>query len=168
MKNNELEHIAPKLAELKKRGTGFVVPKGYFELLNFKLEEQIFNKNSIPDGYFDTLEDQVFDRLNSETKVVNFKSIFVKRVIPYTVAASLLLFVSLQFFNKKATDSFANIEISEIEEWIDYGEIELNSYEIASVYEDEDFENLEINQFSDSDLIDYLDDIDIESLMLTN
>ena len=44
----------------------------------------------------------------------------------------------------------------------------MNAYEIASVYSDEDFENLEINQYNESDLINYLDDIDVESLMLTN
>ncbi len=170
MNNKELKNIAPKLSELKKLGSGFGTPKGYFETVENavfeNLQESVF---SVPQGYFDTVEDAVFEKINDETRVISFKRRFAKRIIPIAVAASLLLFVTLQIFNPNKKDIFAQIEISEIENWIENGDLELSPYEIAAAYEDIDLEILDFsNTYNDDDLINYFNGMDIESIILTN
>lgn len=174
MTQEELKNIAPKLFELKSLKTGFEVPKEYFESFENKLILKInFERkdtNDIPEGYFDTIEDRVFEKIiNEEPKVINIKKRIVKIATPLAIAASILLLITLQIFNKNHEDLFANLETSEIETWINNGDLDLSTFEIASVYSDANFENLELyDTYSDDDLIKYLDDIDIESLLLTN
>ena len=113
----------------------------------------------------------MFKKLKSETKVIDFKSRFIKKFLPIAAAASLVLFITLELLNNtnETSDLFADIEISEIENWIENGDFEIDSYQIAAVYEDIDFENIELNQqYNDDNLMDYLNDIDVESLIITN
>lgn len=204
MTPEELKNIAPKLSELKQFGSGFSIPKGYFETVEnsvfskissekltnenpFNLpkdyfdtiEDKVFEKIkkeeqkpsfSVPDGYFDSIEDKVFEKINSEPKVIDFKTRFIKTFLPIAAAASLLLFFTLQLLNKPSQqDLFASVKTSEIENWIENGEIELDAYDIAAVYNETDFENLDLNQqFDEDNLTKYLEDIDVESLILTN
>ena len=199
MTDKELKNIAPILFQLKKMGSGFSVPKNYFETVETTIVFEVFNSNkensfktpenyfesiedtvinsihetdtafSIPEGYFNTIEDTVLDKIHSEPKTISLKSRIVKQFIPFIAAASLLLFISLQFFNTQDSDLFASLETTEIEYWIESDELGLNSYEIASIYEDEDIENLDINSlYEDDEMLNYLNDIDVETLILTN
>jgi len=166
-----------KLSEGKlNRKNPFKTPENYFSTI----EDRVFDKIqsgeketafSIPKGYFDTVEDNVFKKLHTKTKAIDFKTRFIKTFLPIAAAASLLLFVTLQLLNNNNdnTDLFANMELSEIENWIDNGSLEFDSYQIAAVYNDTDLEDIELDQqYSDDNLMKYLDDIDIESLILTN
>jgi hypothetical protein len=153
----------------------YKIPKGYFESIEDRTLDTIkSNKKednfSIPDNYFETIEDRVFEKINKSGKVIPLKSRFVKTFIPIAAAASLLIFITLQLFtDTNSNDLLASLEESEIENWIESGDLELSSYEIAEIYEDVNFEELELNQlYNDENLIEYLDDIDIESLNLTN
>ncbi|MCF6279125.1 MAG: hypothetical protein L3J14_02140 [Flavobacteriaceae bacterium] len=154
----------------------FKTPDNYFLTIEDRVFDNIKSEEketafSIPKGYFDTVEDNVFKKLHTETKVIDFKTRFTKTFLPIAAAASLLLFVTLQLLNSNNdnTDLFASMEISEIESWIEDGSLELDSYEITTVYQDVDFEDLELNQqYSDDNLVEYLEDIDIQSLILTN
>lgn len=172
MTPKELKNIAPKLSELKSMKTGFEVPNGYFESLEDRVLSKIKSEviNDIPEGYFDTIEDRVFEKIkNEEPKVISLKSRFVKVAAPLAIAASILLLITLQLFNTNQKDVFANLETSEIETWINNGDLDLETFEITSVYNDADFENIELyDSYSDNDLLEYLDDIDLESLILTN
>jgi hypothetical protein len=181
----ELQHIAPILAEIQKKGSGFSIPENYFDEIENSISDKLFtdslSKNSgykipenyfdqientvlselakktipsqkIPEGYFDTIEDNVFERLALENKpkVISLK----KYWIPATVAATLLVFVSIYnpFTNRQ------NLEIAEIEQWIEEGNLDLNSYEIAELYTDE-LENINIkNSINTHDLEEYLND----------
>ncbi len=171
-----IEHVVflKKHIDNLERESPFEVPKDYFKTVEDKVIHTIKSNNqennfSIPENYFETLEDSVFEKIRREPKIRRLKNRFVKTFIPLA-AASLLLFVTFQLFNNtSSTDLLANLEVSEIENWIDNGDLELDSYEIAAIYENVDFEELEINQqYNDEHLIKYLNDIDIESLYLTN
>lgn len=174
MTPQELKNIAAKLSELKSMKTGFEIPQGYFE----SIEEKVISKidfenvasNDIPQGYFDTIEDRVFDKLkNEEPKVISIKGRFIKIAAPLAIAASILLLITLQIFNTKQEDVFSSLKTSDIETWIENGDLELSTYEIAAVYDDANFENIEFyNDYTEDDLLNYLDDIDLESLLLTN
>jgi hypothetical protein len=199
MTDKELKNIAPILYQLKKMGSGFSVPKSYFDAVETTITFDVFNTNkehsfktpenyfesvedsvlkniheadavfSIPKGYFDTIEGKVLDKIHSEVKVISLKNRVIKHFVPLVAAASLALFISLQFFNTQETDLFTSLETTEIESWIENDELGLNSYEIASIYEDIDIENLDINSlYEDDEMINYLNDIDVESLILTN
>lgn len=174
MTQEEFKNIAPKLSELKSIKTGFEVPRGYFD----SIEEKVFSKidfknkspNDIPEGYFDTIENRVFEKIkNEETKVISLKSRFAKIVAPMAIAASILLLITLQLFNTNKEDLFASLEISEIETWINNGDLNLSTFEITSVYSDANFENIELyDSYTEDDLLEYLNDVDLESLILTD
>ena len=154
----------------------FKTPEDYFSTIEDRVFESIKHQEKenvyvTPKGYFDTVEDKVFERLQTETKVIDFKTRFVKTFLPIAAAASLLLFVTLQLLNNSTdnTDLFAKMEISEIENWIEDEDFEMNSYQIAALYEDVDFEEIELNQnYNDVNLSNYLENIDVEFLILTN
>ncbi|PHR68817.1 MAG: hypothetical protein COA67_12230 [Lutibacter sp.] len=156
--------------------TPFKTPKNYFSTIEDRVFDNIKSKEkentfAVPKDYFDTVEDNVIKKLQKETKVIDFKTRFIKTFLPIAAAASLLLFLTLQLLNRtnNNTDLFAKMEISEIENWIENGDFEIDTYQIAAIYEDTDFEDLELNQqYTDDNLMDYLNDIDIESLILTN
>ncbi len=167
MTREELQHIAPKLAALKEKGTGMFVPDSYFE--NFTVavgEKQALLKGVrpgliVPKEYFDSVEDKVFQSLqkddtsfviNKEQKKKATKPIIKSLWISVAVAASLALFVVLQNpFEKKES-----ITIVDIEMWIDEGELDLSSYELAAVLE-EDVESLNIqNSLNEEEIEEYL------------
>ena len=174
MTPKELKNIAPKLSELKSMKTGFEVPTNYFESIEekitFKIDFENEVDNDIPDDYFDTIEDRVFDKLKSqEPKVINLKSRFIKIVAPLAIAASILLLITLQIYTPKQEDVFANLKTSDIESWINNGDINIDTYEIATVYDDANFEDIELyNDYTEDDLLEYLNNIDLESLLETN
>ncbi len=156
--------------------TPFRTPKNYFSTIEDRVLESLKSEEkenvyATPKGYFDSVEDKVFERLQTETKVIDFKTRFIKKFLPIAAAASLLLFITLQLLNNTSEqkDLFASLETSEIENWIENGDFEMNSYQIAAVYEDTNIEDIELEQeYNDDHLMEYLDDIDLESLILTN
>ncbi len=204
MKSTELKNIAPTLFQLKKIGTGFIVPKNYFENIEDTLSSQIFLQNinvkssfdapkgyfedlensvfekiniekkekefNIPENYFDTIEDRVFEKLGDESKLVSLKDKIIKRYIPIAIAASILLLFTLTILNQnKDTDLMAALNTAEIENWLDNGYIDIETYDIEYLYTDEELDEIELeNTYNDESLIEYLDDIDIETLILTD
>lgn len=173
MTNKEFKHIAPELSKLKKIDNGFNVPKNYFEGIELRIEKKLDlngeSSFSTPKGYFDSIEDQVFDKINNTSKVIQLKDRITKVAIPLLAASLLLIFTLKSVNSDPSSDVFAKINDVEIENWIENGELELSTYEIAALYSDSNFDELELeNEFNDDELIDYLEDIDVESLILTN
>lgn len=198
----EIKNIAPNLYQIKKLGTGFSLPKNYFNSVEKNIEnklninnsnpfstpknyfdtiqnkvlnkikiEETENKFTIPQGYFDSIEENVFKKLNNKPKVITLHSKVLKLLIPVSVAASILLIFSLSFIENNNTkqDLLATIKTTEIENWLDNGYIDINTFDIASTYSDSDLENIELeNTLDEENLINYLDDIDVESLILTD
>ncbi len=187
MTQRELKHNAPILTQIQKKGTGFTFPKGYLNKIETQVFNKLFLENlsknagyitpinyfntvesnvvsqlqikkttsltdSVPDAYFDTVEEAVFKRLEQEKKL---KIIPLKKYwIPAIIAASLLLFIGI--YNPFTRNKL--IETAEIEAWIDAGYLELNSYEIAAIYETE-IDDLTIdNQINTENLENYLTD----------
>jgi len=56
------------------------------------------------------LETKILSKLNiknsPEVKIIPLKSIFLKRILPFAVAASVVLFMGLNFINKFETVAF--------------------------------------------------------------
>lgn len=181
MTPQELKHIAATLAEIQKKGSGFGIPKGYFKEVENSVTTRLFvdllpknsgyhtpdayfkqveshvmsridTKQSVPDGYFDTIEYTVFERLALEKKSKVFS--LRKYWVPAAVAASLVLLVTIYNpFNNKQ-----NIEVADIEAWIEEGNLDMDSYEIADAL-NADLENITIeNNIDKDDLENYIDD----------
>ncbi len=166
------KHI--NIEKLKSKGTGFVVPKGYFDTI----ESEVFTKLSddIPKNYFDTLEDTVFARLNNEVKpdvkVLSFKQKFVRRYAPMFAAASVVLFIVLNFYNTSNKLSFESLDTENISTWLEYTTYDTSSsYVLGALLDSEDIDKLAIineNDINDLQLLDYLDKTNIEDIILNN
>lgn len=167
--------IFAQLAEKKfPEKVGFTVPPTYLEEVENnvlkKLSEEKIQKETgqkIPEAYFESIEDRVFAKLKDEkpeVKVISFRSVLLKRVIPFAAAASLLLFFILN--SNRDTISLDNVASTEIEKWIENDLITLDAYEIAEVYSDIELDNQDY--FGDEEIIDYLDDMNVESIILEN
>lgn len=170
--NNELENNNKYLKEKAGNKPGFSIPKDYFKgieddfLIKLK-EDKLASSNSfdIPDTYFDTLETEILAKVainsSKETKVITLKSRILK-FIPATVAASLLLFTCLQFFNnQKKRINFEDLSYTDIETWFDETASYTDTTELAFVYESNTNENeLTLLNIHDDAIEDYFNTID--------
>ena len=199
MTPKELKNIAPKLYEIKNLNNSFCVPKEYFDSIDDQIMSSIFldsmerknsfeipenyfklietsvlekiktENNSIPNNYFDTIEDKVFEKIKGETKVISLNQRIIKRFIPIVAAASIVLILTLQLFNKPQDFDFATIEGDDIELWLNNGELNFSHNELAYLYEDTEIESVSVFDFyEEEEVYDYLNDLDVESLILTN
>lgn len=180
------------LKQLKSSGPGFTVPKGYFKSLeeqidhtinsfdpNHKKNEGYINTNQkshssfnldqigkdpgfkVPEGYFDTIQSKTTQL--EKTKVIPLNGKFI-RILSLSIAASILLFFGLNYMNTRENiiDQMA-FQDEEFINWIESDLADPNSYEIAEAFYDVELENV---LFSDEEVDDYLNGVDIENLIL--
>jgi len=171
MKPNK-KHIDLNL--LKAKGTGFTVPKGYFD--NF--EARVLSKLSddIPASYFDSLEDKVFNRLKEETipevKIITLRQKIIKRYVPMLAAASIVLFIGLNFYNNSQTVSFDSLDTATVSSWLQYTNYDADdSYVLGELLDADDINSLTASNESsldDAQLLDYLNTTDLENIIINN
>jgi hypothetical protein len=129
---------------------------------NFENNQQKINPGfKVPEGYFETLESKIMDRVLSEPQP-KVKSLFPRKIIGLAVAASLVLSVSLIFWpsEKEKQHDIAQETLQ------NYLETEnLNEYLLTDMLTDEDLKSMEVLHGIDKDEIEvYLDKtIDDES-----
>jgi hypothetical protein len=182
------------LKQLKSSGPGFSVPKGYFKSLEDQIDHTIssldpnhkekegdtnpsqkshssFNLDQIgkdpgfkvPEGYFDTIQSKTTKL--EKTKVIPLNGKFI-RILSLSIAASILLFFGLSYFN--SSENITGQLTFQDEEFIDWIESDLadpNSYEIAEAFNDVELEHM---LFSEEEVDEYLNSVDIENLILEN
>ncbi|WP_282135622.1 hypothetical protein [Seonamhaeicola maritimus] len=156
-----------KLHNIKE--SGFNVPNGYFDSLEDNIMSELklkeFSKNSgfkTPDNYFDALEDTILNKV-SQNKETKVIKLFNRRTIVYasSIAAAVLLLFSLSIFSNQ-------------DEELDYETVEnyilnenFDSYEIASLLDEEDLSEENFIEFNieDEAVEDYIfDNLDVEDL----
>lgn len=161
------------LEALNYKNAGFSVPQGYFESIEPKVIAKL--NSDIPVGYFDNLEDTIFAKLAKEkvsktpVKVISLKSRFIKRFISLAAAASIALFIGINLFNKQETLTFDSLELSSISIWLE-GETSIaDSYVLGELLDDDDLTYLSnFDEIDDTDLLEYLNQTNIENLILNN
>jgi len=165
------KHI--KLKNLDIKNPGFSVPDYYFDSLETKILSKV--NNDIPINYFEDVENKILSKLNldkpKEVKVIKLNSRFFKRLVPIVAAASIILFVGLNFFNKSNTLNFDSLNTSNISNWIDLNTDDANSYVLGQYLSNDDLTGIANNTvtgINETDLVDYLNDTDIEDLMINN
>lgn len=180
------------LDELKKSGAGFKAPKDYFEDMedrfvasqNLDKAKKEHSKSAgpkmpkldaldsigkshgftTPAGYFE--EEAKHLVIPKTKKIISLNSPGLRKWLNLSIAASILLFFGLGFYLSSNTNvQMAELNTDEIENWIDTDLISFNSYEIAEVFEDVD---LESDLYSDEEVGAYLDNLDIEEIILDN
>lgn len=157
--------------------SGFKVPENYFD--NFekrifdKIESETLPKETgfkAPDGYFDNLEDIILQKLNAVEKPQKVISLNSTRTWIYltAVAACLAIIVSMLIRNESIVKQMDSIKTASIENYIDEGYLDLESYEVLALLDDEDFAdiNFESDIFSEESLENYLLENSIEETLL--
>jgi len=146
--NNELANSINYIKEKTGKDSGFSIPKDYLTGIEddfmMKLKEEKLPKTTsfdTPNTYFDNLESEILDKITStkekKGKVISLKS-KLRTFIPASIAASLLLFIGLQFLNTKTNTSINFDELSsmDIENWFDETTTYSNT-ELAFTFEDD-------------------------------
>ena len=146
---------------------GFKVPENYFE--NF--EAQLFDKIKseelpmdsgfrVPEGYFENLEDSIFNKLyvsERRSKVIKLNS---KMTLAYVlaIAACLALIISVAVQNKSIVQRLDSLKVASIENYINEGYMDLESYEVMALLNDDDLTNMNLENdiFSEESLETYL------------
>ncbi len=136
----------------------FILPESYLmqdeKSFISKLDNLVISKQNqkIPKGYFDSIEDNIFEKLSKEKEN---KTRSIRRYwIPAAIAASIILLFSIYnpFFITQ------NKEFAEVSSWIEDGHLDLDSYQIADYYES-DLESLEIEDLINTETLeDYIKD----------
>jgi hypothetical protein len=165
---NKIKNSEVYLNSVLGKENSFSVPKNYFNDLekrfsNFLIEDKISNKKVFltPNSYFDTLEDKIIPKVTLKEK--NIKIISLKqriyKVIPFGIAASILLFISVNYFNNFNTEvSFDNLALSDIETWILDNSSEITSQDIVTFIPTENINTnvFEFTTLNDKDIEDYI------------
>ena len=148
----------------------FDIPENYFDLVEPSVLEKIKNEDqSIPESYFSTIENRVFEKIRKKPLMISFHARVIKKLVPLAIAASILLIFIFQFFTDHENNDFASINVNDIEFWINNGNINLNDTELAFLYEDTQIESVSIFDFyEEEEVYNYLNELDVESLILTN
>lgn len=162
----------------KKHTHGFNTPKDYFETFEDGLfsklkEDQLSNESgfAVPDGYFDQLEETLLERLKTDSEPVKVVSLFSRKTILYgvAIAACLALIITVALPKDPGPGDFEDLQLSNIESYIDAGNLNWDSYDVAALMTDEELEaiSLETELFSEESLEDYLlNNLDDSTLLI--
>ena len=181
------------LSKIKTSGTGFTAPKGYLESLDERLGktfkdlensnvkdldkemktqkisdvttlDKIDRKHGfiVPKGYFDQLESKLTKTKNPGIFSLNDRN---NRLFYLSIAASILLFFGIQYMNTNKNNNQLLLQDQEIANWIEADLIHFNSNEIAEAFSDIELEN---PLYTDEEVFDYLNEIDIENIIIEN
>lgn len=165
------------------KNNSFGVPDGYFDTFSSDIMKKIAKEDAsmppnegfkVPEGYFETFNTRLLEQLEStpaETKVIPLKSYKKHYYTAASVAAVVLLFLVVQF-NSDKTPSYSDLANSDIENYFEFNDLELTSYDLAEILPIDDLdlnEILEIRLDNDN-IIDYLDSHieDFEELNMHN
>jgi len=152
---NNIKNSEEFLNSISRKKNGFSVPKNYFntieEVIHAKLaEERSKNKSGfdLPNTYFKEFEESLLAKvlspsLANKAKVISFKERILK-IIPITVAASVLIFIGLNsfVFDKNAELTLDTLSEDEIEYWLNSSDLYLNDISIVlaeNILEENDF-----------------------------
>ncbi len=169
--DKELKNNVDFIDQLVDKKTGFNIPENYFNGIEEKVSSSLFldslskeNSFKTPSDYFETIEDNIFSNLNlneekKDVKVISIRKRVLK-LIPLTAAASLLLFITLNYFNTNTSITFDEITSTDIEYWYENGYGDNDNDELAIVFNSSSLEDDSLSSINDDNLEEYLNDID--------
>ena len=144
----------------------FKVPTNYFDEfenhLFKKINEEVLPKNigfKTPTGYFNKLDIKIKRKNNSKSKEGKLIPKVSKKTFMYAASiAAIVILVFSVLKNSTPVYTLEEIEISNIENFINEGNIQLKQYEISILFTDEILNNITSNQsrLSGNQLENYL------------
>jgi len=150
---------------------GFTVPDDYFERVEDNifttLETENFPKKegyTVPNNYFDNLEDKILEKVQPKGRIIPLR----KKILQWTpaiAAAVVIAFTSILFVGNKTS---ADLTQEEIISWLeDHPSISFNvDSDLAMVFEETDFNDQDITlNVSDSELEIFFDNEDYTTLL---
>ncbi|XRE44409.1 hypothetical protein ACIVBQ_002613 [Tenacibaculum discolor] len=172
--NEKLKHTIDFINQQVGKDCGFSTPQNYFEEVEETINTSIFidslpkNKAfNTPDSYFDDIEAQIQSKLTTEqiteTKVISLRK-RVLQYIPVAAAASVLLFIGINYFNTQKI-TFEDITITDIESWYENGYGDIDNSELAVTLNTSELDEDILASISDETLEDYLDSVDTPTLI---
>lgn len=168
--SNKLEEHTNEFENLDIKKDVFKTPRNYFDDFENDLmvkisEEKLPNENGLqlPQDYFDNFEDQILSQVQKkqQTKLVVMKLV---RTIT-TIAAMFVIYFGVYNLLNDDKLTFDSVSESEINDWIVAKNIEIDEKTMAElIVIDNKKVELEISNFTENDLIEYLDIEDPELL----
>jgi len=152
----------------------FKTPDNYFEKFEEELLDDLYldhttdssvkSGHKVPEGYFDSLEDKILEKVKLQEKEPKVISIFSRKrvLISISIAASIVLGVTLFSKFSESTLDFDSVELSEIETYIENETLDIDTYDLTAILVDGDMalNNLDVN--------DYLSEENIEEYLINN
>ena len=135
------------LKSVLQNNTGFSVPKNYFNTAEERFSSFLIDKEfpkesgfSIPENYFKKVEKSILKKVGfrEEKKVISLTNKFLK-YIPIAAAASIALFLSINYLNPLSTSkiNFNTLGETDIENWILENSNELSKEDFATLLRSE-------------------------------
>ncbi len=163
--------------EEKKYKHGFTTPNNYFESFEEHLSAKLSSDSlpektgfKVPDDYFEQLEESIIQRVEALDEKPKARSLFTARYFTYaaSIAASVVLIVSIMNSNSSPVGSIDDIEITSISEYIDDGNIDIDTYDVVALLQEDEIVTMDTeNQFfSEESLEEYLLETLDESTLL--
>ena len=182
------------LENLKSSGPGFVVPENYFNSLEDRWnvkpdssgtamtednehEVKVRQLNTpnildsikkdhgfrVPEGYFEVRKPEEFEGKKVAVRPLISRNM---RLLYISVAASILLFIGVRYMNTIDQSSETLVfQEDEIAKWIENDMVMFSSMEVAEAFSDVE---LEESLYPEEEVYSYLNDADIENLILDN
>ena len=133
----------------------FKVPDGYFETF----EEQLFSKISeekfpktngftVPQNYFENLEERVLNTVKNSEKSKKIIPLFPKKYIGYAAAIAAFLIIGISIFtNATAEQNLDTLQWSSINSYIEEGNLNLDLYDLTTIIDDSDISGIEVQKW---------------------
>lgn len=133
----------------------FKVPEGYFETF----EEQLFSKISeekfpkkngftVPQGYFENLEKRVFHTVNAAKNSKKVIPLFPKNYFGYAAAIAACLVLGFSLFTSTINEQNLDaLQWSSIDSYIEEGNLNLDIYDLTTMIEDSDISGVEVQNW---------------------
>lgn len=171
MKQDSRKYVE-ELKELGVTEPGFQIPTNYFEGLSknifSKIEESSLPESTgfnVPNDYFQDFENSIFKKIKTSKKNT------IKTKVWYvfsSIAAALIVYFGILNYNQTAEISFDSISVTDIQDYIDHGNMNIDSYVIASTNQDIDLAGMIDDIVSENEINSYLDTQNSEFLFLEN
>jgi hypothetical protein len=159
----------------KKQNSGFLAPEKYFaafdEKILFRIKEnpKITTGFKTPDNYLKNIDQKILGNIRKEKRgeIIKLNTNKALKILSFAIAASLMLFFSLKNLNSsnKGFD-METIEIAEIESWMEEDLITFSSYDISETFNDVYLTGNIV--YTEEEIEDYLDGVNIENLIFEN
>ena len=147
--------------------TSFLIPDDYLNTLedqlitNIKSEAIQLKKSNISEDYFEEVEKSILKKLPKNKKTRITKKITIS-IVSLVFAASLALFMYLNNTPKETT-SFDSIALSDIEQSINNGLIDINQVTLVAAFPNLDVDTEDImSTITDDEILDFLNIQDID------